>query len=271
MIVVTGATGNVGRPLVAALASAGVRVTAVSRTPAAVPDGAVHRVADLAAPDSLRPVLEGAEALFLFPGGPAPAELLSAAEAGGVRRLVLLSSQGAATRPEAYAFFTAYEEAVRASDLPATILRPGGFATNALAWVPSVRASRTAAAPFADVALPFVDPADVASVAAAALLDDSHAGASYTVTGPAALTPRDRAAALATALGEPIRFVEQTPAEARAQLLELMPAPIADATLAVLGSPLPEEQKVSPDAELVLGRAPRTFAEWAAASADAFR
>ncbi|QRP49328.1 SDR family oxidoreductase [Amycolatopsis sp. FDAARGOS 1241] len=271
MIVVTGATGNVGRPLVAAQVSAGARVTAVSRTPAAVPGGAVHRVADLAAPDSLRPVLEGTEALFLFPGGPSPAELVSVAEGAGVRRIVLLSSQGAATRPEAYAFSTAYEEAVRSSRLPATILRPGGFATNTLAWVPAIRASRTAAAPFADVALPVVDPADVASVAAAAVLDDSHTGALYTVTGPQALTPRDRAAALGAALGEPIGFVEQPPAQARAQLLELMPAPIADATLAVLGAPLPEEQKVSPDAELVLGRPPRTFAEWAADSVEAFR
>ncbi|WIX75847.1 NAD(P)H-binding protein [Amycolatopsis carbonis] len=272
MIVVTGATGNIGRPLVAALAAAGAPVTAVSRTaPAGLPEGVAHQVADLAAPESLREVVAGADALFLFPGGPAPAELADVAKAGGVRRLVLLSSQGAATRPEAYAFFAAYEQAVRSAVPAAAILRPSGFTTNTLGWAPSVRASRLVEAPFGDVALPFVDPADIAAVAAAALLDDSHDGAEYDVTGPEALTPRERAAVIGTALGEPVRFVEQTPDEARARMLEFMPAPIVEATLGVLGSPLPAERRVSPDVRRVLGRPARTFGEWVADSVAAFR
>lgn len=267
---VTGATGNVGRPLVAALAAAGAEVTAVSRTvPASLPAGVAHRVADLAAPQTLREVLSGADALFLFPGGPVPVEVADVVKS--VPRLVLLSSQGAATRPDAYGFFTAYEQAVRSVVPMATVLRPSGFTTNTLAWVPSVRASRVVAAPFGDVALPFADPADVAAVAAAALLDEAHDGAEYTVTGPEALTPRERVAALAAALGEPVRFADQTPAEARAAMLEFMPPPIADATLAVLGSPLPAERAVSPDVERVLGRPARTFAEWVAESVAAFR
>ncbi|WP_326836154.1 NAD(P)H-binding protein [Amycolatopsis rhabdoformis] len=280
MIVVTGATGNVGRPLVAALAAAGAEVTAVSRTPPAeLPGGVRHRVADLAAPESLREVVAGAEALFLFPGGPAPAELADVVKAGGVRRVVLLSSQGAATRPGDYAFFAAYEQAVRAAVPAATVLRPSGFTTNTLAWAPSVRASRQVEAPFGDVALPFVDPADIAAMAAAILLDSArtnarpsaHDGVDYEVTGPEALTPRDRAAAIGAALGEPVRFVEQTPAQARAQLVAVMPPPIADATLGVLGSPLPAERRVSADVHRVLGRPARSYAEWLADFLPAFR
>ncbi|SEP50907.1 NAD(P)H-binding protein [Amycolatopsis saalfeldensis] len=270
MIVVTGATGNVGRPLVAALAAAGAQVTAVSRSkPAEWPSGIAHRRADLAEPEGLRPVLDGADALFLFPQGPADA-LVDVAKAGGVRRIVLLSSQGAGTRPGAYAHFAGFERAVRNSGLAWTVLRPGGFATNTLAWQESIRVNWTAAAPFGDVALPFVDPADVAEVAAKVLLGDGHAGRVYELTGPAPLTPRERAHAIGEALGVAVRFLDQSPADARAEMAAQVPGPIADATLAVLGDPLPAERRVSPDVERILGRPARSFAEWAARSAAAF-
>jgi uncharacterized protein YbjT (DUF2867 family) len=278
MIVVTGATGNVGRPLVAALAAAGERVTAVSRTaPAALPDGVRHQRADLSDPDGLRPLLDGADALYLLVSGAgahvdAPA-LLDAAKAGGVRRVVLQSSQAVRTRPGApsHAPLRAIEEAVAGSGLDWTLLRPGGFASNALAWAPSVRERRQVVAPFGDVGLPAVHPGDIADVAAAALLGDGHAGQAYELTGPAPTTPRERAAAIGAAIGEPVGFVEQAPAEARAAMLAFMPAPVVDGTLAILGDPTPDERRVSPDVERVLGRAPRSFAEWAAGAAPAFR
>ena len=125
MIVVTGASGNVGRPLVEALAAAGEKVTAVSRNPLShdLPEGARHVRADLADPSTLGPALEGAEALFLLLagdllGGGAPAvEVLAAAREAGVRRVVLLSSQINATRPDALSHgrLREYEEAVRGS------------------------------------------------------------------------------------------------------------------------------------------------------------
>lgn len=68
-----------------------------------------------------------------------------------------------------------------------------------------------------------------------------------------------------------MRFVEQTRAEARAQMPSFMPEPVVEGTLAVLGRPLPAERAVSPAVERVLGRAPRTFADWAARTAPAFR
>ncbi|MEU3090102.1 NAD(P)H-binding protein [Streptomyces massasporeus] len=281
MIVVTGATGNVGRSLVQALAGAGEKVTATSRrvADADLPDGVQARPADLTDAGSLRPVLDGADALFLQNGGADahlldPGRILDAARDGGVRRVVLLSSQGVVTRPESASHGGvggAIEDAVRRSGLDWVILRPGGFDSNAYAWAESVRTVRTVAAPFGDVGLPTVDPDDIAEVAAATLREDGHAGQVYELTGPALSTPRQRARALAEALGEPVRFVEQTRDEARAQLLRFMPGPVADTTLAILGEPTPAERRISPDIERILGRAPRTFADWAHRHVAAFR
>ncbi|MFJ6511675.1 NAD(P)H-binding protein [Streptomyces sp. NPDC091406] len=281
MIVVLGATGNVGRPLVRALGAAGEQVTAVSRggpETAALPKGVRHQRADLTAPESLRPVFDGADALFLHDGGGAhpfsPRDILDVAKAGGVGRVVLLSSQGVATRPQSSSHGDvgrSTEDAVRQSGTDWTILRPGGFHSNAYAWAEPVRARRTIAAPFGDVGLTTVDPADIAEVAAAALRQDGHAGQVYELTGPALTTPRQRAEAIGVALGEPIRFVEQTREEARTQMLQFMPETVAETTLDILGEPNPAELRISPDVERVLGRGPRTFADWAQRHIAAFR
>ena len=281
MIVVTGATGNVGRSLVQALARAEEKVTATSRrvSDADLPDGVRARPADLTDAGSLRSVLDGADALFLQNGGADahrldPGQILVAARDGGVRRVVLLSSQGVVTRPESASHGgvgRVIEDAVRRSGLDWVILRPGGFDSNAYAWAESVLAQRTVTAPFGDVGLPTVDPDDIAEVAAATLREDGHAGRVYELTGPALNTPRQSAGALAEALGEPLRFTEQTRDEARAQLLRFMPEPVAETTLAILGEPTPAEQRISPDIERVLGRAPRTFADWAHRHVAAFR
>lgn len=129
----------------------------------------------------------------------------------------------------------------------------------------------SAAAPFGDVGLPTVDPADVAEVAAVVLREGGHAGSTYDLTGPAPVTPRERAEAIGEALGTPVRFIEQTRAEARAQMLSFMPEPVVEGTLAILGEPLPAEQETSPAVERILGRAPRAFADWAARTAPAFQ
>ncbi|GAA1849817.1 NAD(P)H-binding protein [Actinomadura bangladeshensis] len=281
MFTVTGATGNVGRPLVRSLAEAGERVTAVSRgsAPAELPDGTAHVRADLTEPETLRPALDGAEALFLHDGGAGghgldPKAVLEVARDAGVRRVVLLSSQGVVTRPESPSHggvMRAIEDAVRESGLAWTILRPGGFASNAYAWAESVRAERTVAAPFGDVGIPVVDPADIAEVAAMALRKDEHAGRIYELTGPAAVTPRQQADAIGAALGEPVRFVELTRAEAHTRMAAFMPEPVVETTLAVLGEPNAAELRLSPDVERVLGRAPRPFTDWARRNADAFR
>ncbi|MFF0534993.1 SDR family oxidoreductase [Streptomyces coelicoflavus] len=279
MIVVTGATGNIGRPLTRALAETGEQVTAVSRHRAAVPDGVRHVVADLAEPAGLRPALAGAKSLFLLLSGDLhatganPAGIIAEAAGSGVRRVVLLSTLGVVTRPfgATRIAMRELEDTLRDSGLEWAVLRPGGFASNALWWAESVRAQRLVAAPFGDVGVPVVDPADIAAVAAACLLEDRHTGGSYELTGPEVITPRGQTEALAAALGSPVAFRELTREEARAAMARSMPAELADDTLDILGNPSPAEQRVSPDVERVLGRAPRPFADWAARNVDTFR
>ena len=279
MIVVTGATGNIGRPLTRALAEAGQQVTAVSRHAAAVPEGVRHLVADLAEPGGLKPALTGAKALFLLlsgdlhAAGADPADIIGQAAAGGVRRVVLLSTQGVATRPfgTTRIAMRAVEDALRESGLEWAVLRPGGFASNALWWAESIRAQRVVAAPFGDVGVPIIDPADIAEVAAACLLEDRHTGGVYELTGPEVITPRQQAEAIAAALGSPVRFHDLSRDEAKAAMARSMPAELAEDTLTILGSPNPAELRISPDVQRVLGRAPRPFADWAARNVTAFR
>ncbi|MGW1755799.1 SDR family oxidoreductase [Streptomyces mirabilis] len=279
MIVVTGATGNVGRPLTQALAEAGEQVTAVSRHVAAVPDGVRHVPADLAEPQGLTPALDGAKALFLLLSGDLhapearPANIIDLAAASGVRRVVLLSSQGVATRPlgPSRIAMRAVEDALRESGLDWAVLRPGGFASNALAWAESVRTQGMVAAPFGDVGVPVVDPADIAEVAAACLLDDRHTGGVFELTGPEVITPRQQTEAVAAALGSPVRFHELTREEARAAMTQFVPPELADDTLDIIAAPNPAELRISSDVEGVLGRAPSPFNDWVARSIAAFR
>ncbi|MGI5504055.1 SDR family oxidoreductase [Lentzea sp. CA-135723] len=275
MIVVTGATGNIGRPLTRALAEAGEQVVAVSRHEAAVPAGVRHVRADLAHPEDLP--LNGAKALFLLLSGDLhavdahPAALIDQAARHGVGRVVLLSSLGVRTRPfgTTRILMRGLEDRLRESDVDWTVLRPGGFASNALWWAESVRARRTVAAPFGDVGVPVIDPADIAEVAAECLR--GNANGVLELTGPEVVTPRQQAEALAAALGEPVRFHELTRAEAKAGMEKMMPGELADDTLDIVGAPTPDELAVSPDVRRVLGRSPRTFAEWAARHVEAFR
>jgi uncharacterized protein YbjT (DUF2867 family) len=264
MIVITGATGNVGRPLVQTLTAAGEEVLPVSRN-------GEHQ-ADLTEPETLKPALDGAEAVFLLTSADflANGNLQRAVEVirgAGVPRVVLLSSQGVGTQRHP----SIHEDAVTGSGLEWTILRPGNFASNAFAWAESIRTQRAMAAPFADVALPAVDPQDIAEVAAAALREPGHANTVYKLTGPVAISPRQQAEVIQTVLGRPISFTELTRDQARTNMLAFMPAPVVEATLDVLGSPTPAEQAVSPDVEKVLGRTPHTFADWVTRNVTAFR
>ncbi|MGI5221075.1 NAD(P)H-binding protein [Nocardia sp. CA-290969] len=275
MIVVTGATGNIGQPLVQTLAAAGAQVRAVSRTVRAtdLPAGVEHRQADLLDTNRLAVAVEGAHTVFLLTSGEylgaggVLAEVVQVVREAGAQRVVLVSSQGVGTGNHP----SDAEDAVEKSGIAWTILRPGNFASNALQWAESVRTERAIAAPFADVALPVIDPADIAAVAAAALLDDRHDGKTYELTGPEPVSPRQQAAALGTVLGEPVRFTELSRAQAHARMTQFMPEPVVESTLDMLGNPVPTLQQVSPDVEQIVGRPPHTFAEWAARHAAAFK
>lgn len=272
MIVVTGATGNVGRPLVRALAAAGAPVTAVSRRGGDLPDGVRSVLGDLAEPESLGPALRGAEALFVltapdFMVNGDMAQVVKAVREYGISRIVLLSSHGVGTKRHS----SHLEDAVRQGGSEWTMLRPGNFDSNALQWADSVHGERKVQAPFGDVAVPAVDPLDIAEVAALVLREPGHAGAIYTLTGPEPISPRQQAAAIGEALSEPVRFDEETRAQARARMLGYLPEPVVEATLDALGTPSAAEQEVAPDVERLLGRPAHPFADWVARHIAAFR
>ncbi|MFG3342846.1 SDR family oxidoreductase [Glycomyces sp. NPDC048151] len=271
MIVVTGATGNVGRPLVELLLAEGEKVTAVSRSAAAFPEGVAHVQADLNDPETLRPAFDGADRLFLLTreSDHDLAPVLAAAKDAGIRRVVLLSSQRAETRDDPSQLV--YENAVKASGLEWTFVRPGAFHSNAFMWAEPVRTARAIAAPFGDVGLRLIDPADIAAVAAVALTEDGHAGRAYTITGPAAVTPREQAAAIAAAIGETVQFMELTRDDAFAMFTQVWSPEIAEGALDALGSPNAAELADNREVERLTGRPATSFADWAQRNATAFK
>jgi uncharacterized protein YbjT (DUF2867 family) len=276
MFLVTGATGNVGAEVVSALVAADEQVRALTRSgdAAGLPPGVAAVAGDLNRPESLSRALAGVRGVFLLPGYEDMDGLLAEIEAAGVERVVLLSGSSAAsgdTTNAVSAYMIRSEEAVRASGVSWTILRPYGFMSNALRWRDQLRAGDVVREPFANVCVAVVDPQDLGAVAASALRGDGHEGRVYVVSGPQALLPADRVRVLGAALGRELRLEPQSDDDARAQMSAQMPIEYVDAFFDFYVDGSLDESEVQPTVEQVLGRAPRTFEQWAAAHADAFR
>jgi uncharacterized protein YbjT (DUF2867 family) len=276
MIVVTGAAGNVGGELVAALAEAGEPVRALTRSaePGRFPPGVEVVSGDLNDPASLRPVLEGADGVFVLPGYADMPGVHAEARRAGVRTVVQLSGMSAGSGDMSNAI-TAYmarsEQAARDSGLAWTIVRPAMFMTNAFQWLPQLKTGNLVRAPFGNVRAAVTDPADIAAVAARALTSPGHEERVYEVSGPESLSAGERVAILGQVLGRDLRFEAQTNEEARAEMSATTPARYVDAFFDFYVAGTLDESKVLPTVQEVTGRAPRTFAQWATAHADAFR
>jgi uncharacterized protein YbjT (DUF2867 family) len=162
------------------------------------------------------------------------------------------------------------EAAVRDSGLAWTVLRPSGFMSNALRWVPQLRAGDTVREPFADVPTAVIDPADIAAAAVRALTGDGHDGHSYRLTGPQALLPAERVAILGAALGRDLRFEALPDDEARREMSASMPGPLVDAFFEFSRGGTYRDDEVGDQAPALLGRPLSTFAGWAQAHASAF-
>ncbi|WP_225802657.1 SDR family oxidoreductase [Streptomyces sp. NK15101] len=197
MILVTGATGNVGAEVVQALGRAGEPVRALVRRPADVP--AEQVVGDLDDPDSLAPALDGVRGVFLLPGHRDMPGLLDRMRRAGVERVVLLSSLATVatdTRNVLSEYMIGSETAVRESGLAWTFLRPNAFMSNALRWLPQLRAGDVVRDAFGTVPVASVDPYDIAAVAVRALLDPGHEERVHPLSGPEPLLPAQRLAVL---------------------------------------------------------------------------
>lgn len=282
MILITGATGHIGRELLPQLAARGEPVRVLVRDPARAEDlpPAVERiVGDLADAGTLPPALEGVDSLFvLFPGiDHAPVDgLLAAARVAGVRHLTYLSSYavGIDPLPAMGRFHHEREQLIAAHAIPATVLRPGGFMTNTLDWLTTLRADGYVLDPVGPGRAALIDPADIAAVAALTLVDESHVGATYTLTGAEPLTVREQVRVLEEAIGVPIPVREvATPQEAvRFRYPDGAPAALAAAIVDGLRQMRADTQGfVTDDVERLLGRAPRSFADWCRRHADQFR
>ncbi|MBE1531871.1 NAD(P)H-binding protein [Actinomadura algeriensis] len=276
MIFVAGATGNVGSEVVRALTAAGAPVRALVRAPekARLPDGAEAVPGDLDRPDTLTDALKGARAAFLLPGYADMPGLLAEVRRAGVEHVVLLSggSAGSGDMTNAVTRYMAQSEAaVRESGVPWTFLRPSGFMSNALRWLPQIRAGDRIRVSFPAVRVAFVDPFDLGAVAARALLGGGHRGEILWPTGPEALLPADQVAVLARVLGRDLRAVGLSDAETRAEMTAAMPVEYVDAFFDFYVDGSLDESIVRPTVLEVTGRAPRTFADWADAHADGFR
>jgi uncharacterized protein YbjT (DUF2867 family) len=271
MTLVTGATGTVGRQVVAELLRLGRPVRALTRDPgkADLPGGVEVVRGDLTDPDGLTAALDGVSGLHLITFGGeyfAPLEtgprIVELAREAGVRRVTVLNGGGP----------TPLEDAVRASDLPWTVVMPVEFMANALEWADGIRTRDEVCEPFTGRLSAMVHEADIGAVAAVALTEDGHAGQEYLVTGPELLTVRDKADAIAAARGRAVRLVELSEAEAVARWrAEGRPQDVIDFLLEVYGDTPPEGRTVLDTVQKVTGRPARTFAEWARAHAGAFR
>lgn len=264
---VTGATGNTGRHVVAELVRRGEHVRALTRDPRAaarrLPAGVELVAGTHNEPDTLDGALEGVDRLHLtVTAGTAEAgpRLVQRAVEAGVQRFTVV--WGGAVGPA--------EQAVAESGVEWTRLEPQEFMSNTLTWVDSIRAEGIVREPY-DHPSALVHEADIAAVAAAALLDDGHAGRAYNLTGPETLTPRERIAILSRATGREISLVPMTHEEAVERLMASgVSRADADYVIGWYAAPNAEAVTVVDTVERVTGRAPRTFAQWVAEHAERF-
>jgi uncharacterized protein YbjT (DUF2867 family) len=291
-ILVTGATGNVGRIVVEQLVAAGVQVRALTRRPPLAqflwrefPEAVETVAGDLTDPTALAPVLADVDRMYLFPVPGSAREVVTLARQAGVGRIVVLSSAAVSSGMDT-TFHLPVERAVEDSGPEWTHVRPGEFMLNKLfLWGPSIRADGVVYEPFPDAAWWPVHERDVADVAVAALLQDGHHGQAYDLSGPELITRREQVEAIAAAVGHDVRLEVVTPEQAREHYRQQGGFAAANADF-LLGftdyrGSAREPTSVSyptlratgprPTAERVTGVPARTFAEWARDHAEDLR
>jgi uncharacterized protein YbjT (DUF2867 family) len=286
MILVTGATGTIGRPLVDALIGEGAKVRAITRDPQAanLPAGVEVAEADPSRPDTIAPFLEGVTALFLHPRavGLAAAQLLELARDRGVKRVVALSATNVDDtldqQPSRYNGDRnkEVEDAAAASGLDWVSLRASSFAIDTLyAWGAQIRAGDLVRYPYASFAEAPIHERDLAGVAAHALRSDAlvaRRGRRLELTGPQSLTQQEMLAIIGEVIGRPLRYQEIPPEVARQGMVERgFPEPFVQALMARYARDAGQPAPVTGEVERVLGRPARTYAEWVADHSAAFR
>jgi uncharacterized protein YbjT (DUF2867 family) len=274
-IVVTGATGNVGRPLVAELVAAGAQVRAVTRAPdtAGLPSG-------VEAVGSAAEALPGASAVFLNSralGEDLPNVVAECVRAG-VTKLVALSAINAdddfSRQPSRFRGDRNKEVEQLAVDsgLAWVSLRPGVFATNfAGMWAAQIRAGDVVAGPYAAASSAPIVESDISAVAARALLTDDLVGQRIPLTGPQAFSNTELAGVIGDVLGRPLQYREVPADLVRQRFIGIgFGADFADAYMSMLAETLDKPALVTHDVEKILGRPATPFAQWVSEHRDLF-
>ncbi|MFT4081914.1 MAG: NAD(P)H-binding protein [Nocardioides sp.] len=271
---ITGATGNVGGELVTQLIDAGHQVRAYVRNPdkarQQLPEAAELAVGDLDDTAALGEAAEGVDGIFFMQAAPIPAQaqnLVDAANAAGVRRIVVLSSIGTVLHPMPIigAAINARDEVLHASGLDVTCLKANTLASNALWWKNGIATEGKVYDPTDPGLTAPIDTYDIARVAATVLTEPGHEGHSYILNGPEALSAREQVEILADVLGREIEFVSVTPEQfAEVNISRGTPEPQARS--------LQDLQELfragrsgvlTEDVQNLTGVAPRTFRQWA--------
>ena len=271
-ILVTGATGNAGGAVVQSLAAEGLRGLALVRKPVELPAGIEPVYGDLNQPDSFAEALDGVSGIFLLSGYDRARELLANAARAGVEKVVLLSSSSLDSKDTSNAiadYHQAAEEAVKASGLEWTFLRPNAFMSNTLRWLDQLRAGDVVRVQFPEVPISTIHPLDIADVAVRAFTAD-HTGAIHRLTGPVALTPPEQVDILAQAIGRPLTSYPMTRAETHDELQASMPPQYAAAIESFYADGIIDETSVNDTVEEVTSHRPRTLQDWTRENAGRF-
>lgn len=263
-ILVTGATGNIGRHVVTGLRERGATVRTMSRRPDA---GEV--TGDLTNPTTLHHALSDVDTVFLlwpFMSSEGIDEVVDVI-AQHARRVVYVSALSA----QDGGVWSEVEAAIRGTGLEWTFLRPGGFATNTLEWAPAIRAGRPARMPYPKAGRSLIHERDIADIAVAALTEDGHTGRTYPLTGPEVLTQVEQTRILGEVAGRPATIEELTREEAHAGMTWAGDSPYADHALDYWASLVDNPEPVITTYEELTGRPSRTFTQWARDHADDLR
>lgn len=273
MILITGATGNIGNEVVNQLADKGEQVRILSRNPEKVswPANVDIISGDLTNTETVKIALDGVQKVY-FIHVPGSDDFLQIAKQAGVRHIVFLSSNVVTSETETalVRMHLHTERLLRQSGVKWTFLRPEGFMSNAFQWADSIRAKGKVYAPFGDVAEPLIDPKDIAAVAVETLIHPGHEGKIYTMTGPEMITPKKQVQILEDILDQSIPFEDLPEDVALENMKKFAPNDIADAVFQLKRDARIHPVGTFPTVEELIGRKARTFEQWAIDNANAF-
>ena len=279
-VLVTGATGHIGRQVVDQLRGTGCQIRALTRNPesAALPADVELVRGDLGVPDTLDAALTGVDAVFLVWLAPlaAAAGALDRIAAHAERVVLLTSPHNVAhpffQQPNAMrAVHAGLERLIEASGLQWTFLCPHVFALNCLHWWgPQIRNGEVMKWFHGDAETAPIHERDIAAVAALALRDEGHASKEYVITGPESLTQRELVRIIGEAIGRPLRFEELAPDAARQDVLATWPGAIADMLLSAYAAAVARPSHVTTTVAEVTGTPARRFRDWAVDHATEF-